>query len=80
MKTKWITGLTGQAKEAIKASFLASKDVRDRLKLICIDKIRINHNKRITEEGYSNPSWAFLQADASGYERALTEIISLLED
>lgn len=79
MKTNWTKGLNAQEKEAIKASFLASGDLRNRLQVIATEKINSMRKKRVLENAYESPNWAYQQADACGYERALEEIISLLE-
>lgn len=79
MKTTWLKGLNEQEKAAITAAFTASGTFRERLTFLANDKIRLNNNKRSSEEGYSNPNWAYMQADCSGYERAWKELISLLE-
>lgn len=79
MKTVWTTGLSPEKKGELKLSFLACADVRERLKHISTTKINQSRKKRVSEDAYQSPNWAYQQADACGYERALEEIISLLE-
>ncbi len=79
MKVNWTKGLTPQEKEDIKASFLAGGRLRERGIQIIQEKITSARRKRILESTYENPNWSFLQADFCGYERALEEVISLLE-
>ena len=80
MKTTWLKGLNVQKKEAMRLSFSASADLRERLKAIAEEKVAIIHKKRITDASYESPNWAFQQADLCGYERAMEEIISLLSE
>ena len=79
MKTSWTKGLTGQAREEMERGLTASFYVRERLALILKEKIHSRRVKRVSEELYASPSWALMQADAVGYERAMNEVISLLQ-
>lgn len=79
MKTAWTKGLTGSAREEMERGFLASFHTRERLALILKEKIDSRRIKRVSEELYASPSWAYVQADAVGYERAMQEVISLLQ-
>ena len=72
--------MNAKQKESLKASFGASKDIREKLTEISKDKILVLRAKRISESAYESPNWAYQQADLCGYERALEEIISLLSD
>ena len=78
MKTQWTKGLNAQKKLEITQDFKASGALRERLTLLLTEKIASRRGRAITEEAYASPSWALLQADATGYERALHEAISLL--
>ena len=77
MKVNWTKGLSEQDKAAMKTAFLSSSLVRERVILLANEKIKISQKERISKEGYDASNWAYKQADACGYERALTEIISL---
>lgn len=76
MKTTWTSGLTGQEKIDITASFNASTVIRRRLAVICNTKSRDSY--ALTKDQYENPNWNLLQADAIGYKRAMREIVSIL--
>lgn len=79
MKTVWTKDLkTQELKDEFKASFVASAKVRQRLSAILAEKLKTNDTKRRSEEGYDSPSWSLKQADSIGYERAIEEIISIL--
>lgn len=76
MKSTWTKGLEEDQHEGIRNAFNAASVVRSRLTEICIDKIdtiMTTHKRQ-----YDSPAWAYEQADAVGYRRALEEIISLL--
>lgn len=79
MKLNWTKGLPPEKKEAIKAAFNAGGTLRERQVTLLREKIESARKKRILESAYENPNWSYLQADFCGYERALEEVISLLE-
>lgn len=80
MKSNLTAGLEPQQKEEVVASFKASGLIRERLTTILEKKIQSSKTNKVSVETYSNPSWAYLQADANGYERAIKEVISLLSE
>lgn len=77
MKTTWTNGLGTQEKEDIRSSFKSAVRLRERLQEICNSKTEESLSSNKAQ--YDNPSWAYLQADLTGYRRALSEIFSLLE-
>lgn len=79
MKTSILAGLTVEQKEEMRSSFNACALFRERLSAMLQDKINANNKQQRTKEAYSIANWAFLQADAVGYERALEEICALLK-
>ncbi|HET8689238.1 MAG TPA: hypothetical protein VFM18_21715 [Methanosarcina sp.] len=79
MKTTWTKGLTGQDKEEMQSLFHSSARLRSRIKLMIEEKINASRTKSVSEDAYDTPNWALKQADAIGYERALKEIISLMQ-
>ena len=78
MKTVWTSGLTPEQKKEMTSAFTSAGFLRERLSGILEDKIETNRTASISKTSYDNPNWAYLQADAVGYERAMKEIISLL--
>jgi len=78
MKSVLTAGLTPQSKEEVVASFNASSLLRERLTTILDKKLQASKTTKVSVETYASPSWAYLQADANGYERAIKEVISLL--
>lgn len=79
MKTSWTQGLNKEAAAAMAASFQASGSLRERLCILLKKKEESNKQKMRSVSAYEAPNWAYMQADAIGYERALNEVISLLE-
>ncbi len=79
MRTTWYKGMTDREKEEIISSFNASGRLRSRMKEILEEKLISMYAKRREETSYECPNWAFKQADYVGYERAMHEILSLID-
>lgn len=79
MKTSWFKGLNDAEKEEIKSLFLSNARLRDRLKVILETKIESLRIASLSDDSYSNPNWSLKQADAVGYQRAIQEIINLMQ-
>lgn len=78
MKVSWTKGLDKQLAIDVKQNFKESLVMRKRLVSLLHDKAALSNKLSMSKEGYDKPNWAYLQADARGYERALFEIISLI--
>lgn len=78
MKTVWTKGLNAEQTTELKKDFVGSVILRKRLQAIIEEKIKASRDASMGKDGYENPNWAYLQADARGYERAMSEIISLI--
>lgn len=78
MKVSWTKGLTKEKREEVEEAFSRGALLRRRLKELLEDKIEDERKKVRSEILYDNPNWAYRQADAVGYERALNDIISLI--
>ena len=75
MKVAWTKDCkTGPEKAKRKEVILSNQGSLDILKVII-------ESKRIKAKGsdYESPSWAYKQADTIGYNRALTELLDLME-
>lgn len=79
MKTIWLEGLEEDHKKELKGDFISSQLVRKRLTKLINDKIDTNRTAVRKKENYDIAHFPALVADSIGYERALEEIISLLE-
>lgn len=80
MKTSWTTGLNKELSSEMKREYASSGLLRERLTKLLEDKIEARRKASRGVEGYDKASWAYLQADLIGYERALFETISLISN
>lgn len=80
MKKTWIVNVNQELAEEIRGNFKSSALVRERLTAILNERIASKRNEVTAKTSYESPSWAFYQADALGYERALNEVISLISN
>lgn len=80
MKRSWTAGLSEEKATEIRTDFIGSLATRRRLEEMINDKIKASTAFTRSKENYDVANWAYLQADAIGYERALIEIISLISD
>ena len=80
MKTVWMRGLkTQQQKDERRTQVLTAAKAFEVLTGILQDKIGSKEGERNKEENYGLPGYPFYQADASGYIRALKEVLSIIE-
>lgn len=80
MKTSWTKGLEKEATVDVTQNYKESVVMRRRLVQMLEDKASTSAKASRAEASYESPNWAYLQADARGYERALYDVISLLSD
>jgi len=80
MKTSWTKGLTKEQAIQVRQDFVGGVLLRERLSQLLEEKQEASIKKSRAEDGYDNANWAYLQADARGYERAISEIISLISN
>ena len=81
MKTIWLKGAsTSEAKVEVRQSFNQATNMRGQLRKILDEKVEASRVAVRSTNTYDSPSWALLQADQIGYERALYEVISLIID
>lgn len=74
MKTNWFNNLPKDQQEGFKKQVRSARDVLERLEQILQEK----KTEVVLSTDYDNPSWAYRQADRNGYDRALTEVINLI--
>jgi len=80
MKVRWTSGLTKEAAAELRADYKGSLVLRRRLVRLLEDDIADSEKQSRSKLLYNNPNWALLQADQRGYERALAEIIALIDE
>lgn len=80
MKVRWTTGISKQDATEMKANFKEALVLRRRLVRLLEADIESSIKQSRSKLLYENPNWALLQADQRGYERALAEIIALIDE
>lgn len=80
MKTSWLKGLTGQQVTECKSEYVGAARLRERLSVLLEAKVEEKRKSVRASNTYESPSWALVQADAIGYEKALYEVISLISE
>lgn len=78
MRQSWTKGVDRELAVDIRQNFKESLVLRKRLQVLLEEKITLSQKTSRAKDSYESPNWAYLQADARGYERALSEIISLI--
>jgi hypothetical protein len=78
MKTVLTKGLKKDQAAEIEQDFKAAVYLRERLSAILEEKVDALRRDIRQKTTYESPSWAYVQADYIGYERAIYEVISLL--
>jgi hypothetical protein len=78
MKTVLTKGLPKEKAEELEQDFRASAFLRERLSAILTQKVDALRREIRQKDMYQSPSWAYVQADYIGYERAIFEVISLI--
>jgi len=78
MKVRWTNRLDEQNTKDIKQLYKESHRIRARLNQMLVDIIEEKRKGQTLESLYDSPSWAYIQADRNGYERALRDVIELI--
>lgn len=79
MKKSWTLGLDAVKKDEVINEYHASATLRRRL-VAMLEKTRSDAQaKSLREAHYESPNWGYIQADSVGYQRALSEIIDLIQ-
>lgn len=77
--SKWAAGLSEDEKRDIKASMLAAIPAFKRLTKLLEDKLEENKTSQLRRDVYDKASWPYFHADCNGYQRAINEMIKLIE-
>ena len=78
MKSILTAGLPDERSKEVSEEFKRSSLLRERLIDILRQKNETNRTNVRQKSSYESPSWAYIQADAIGYERAIYELINLI--
>lgn len=79
MQAAIVQGLDSESEKDIRGSYAASLLIRKRYQELITSKIENSMAMSCTKTGYESPNWAYEQADARGYERAMREVKRLLD-
>ena len=79
MKTIILKGLNEQESDEMRQAFAHAAYLRKRLQKLLQEKIDASNKATRSKDAYGIANWAYLQADAVGYERGMQEVISLLD-
>lgn len=79
MKSSWVSGLPKDEAKELRADYNAGANLRERLATILKEKTEDQNRYGRGKDRYAQANWAYLQADICGYNRALAEILSLIE-
>lgn len=80
MKQSWLNGLNKELQKDVEQNFKESSVMRRRLTQLLLDRIESSAREGRLKDLYNSPSWAYLQADKRGYERAMQEVIDLISN
>lgn len=80
MKISWTKGLDKEQALDVRGNYKEALVMRRRLVVLLKDKAEASAKAGRTKELYESPNWAYLQADARGYERAISDIIDLISE
>ncbi len=80
MKQSWTKGLDKELAAEIRANFKSSLVMRRKLCQILDSKGNTSIKDSRSKNGYRETNWAYKQADARGYERAIQEILDLIDE
>lgn len=79
MKTDWFRGDSPEDRKETKELLRVAKPVLDKLNKVCYNRLDACVTSKRAKPDYQSSSWAYIQADQNGYERAMKEIIELIE-
>ena len=79
MKTVMLKGLTDEQQIEMRQAFGHAIYLRKQIIKVLQEKMDSALKSNMSKDAYNIPNWAYLQADAVGYARAMQEVMSLLE-
>lgn len=80
MKSSWFKNVEEDVQDELRGAFVASHPVRKQLTKMLEEKISNHFLAQQNRNNYRDANWAYSQADAMGYCRALNEVISLISN
>ena len=81
MKNKsWTTGLSPEEAKELNYKLKNSGTVLSRLSSILDQRLKNSADTQLSQSNYNSPSWALQQADSIGYQRAMKEVMTFLQE
>lgn len=80
MKTSLLEGLDVKEKKEIEGLWKEASRIRKLLTSRLNEKIKETQTSRLSKRSFQDAAWAYEQAETNGYERAMVELISLLDE
>jgi len=74
MKTAWLKGLKGEAREKRKQEVLGYRNAFDELKLI----LEQEYKKKSSVRDYDTPNWEYQQVAVNEYNQVLEDVLKLI--
>jgi len=75
----WTTGLSPDEKKELSLQLEQAEEAFLKLASILDQKIEGSVKRQRSRAGYESPNWMFEQADAIGYQRALSDVLTLIK-
>jgi hypothetical protein len=79
MNSKWLANLSDQEKTDLKASLQAAVPAFWRLTDLLEKRLEENKTLQRSRDTYDKAAWPYFQADCNGYQRAIIEMLKLIE-
>ena len=79
LSSKWKSKIPEDEREEFEGLLLNAKRVLDVLALIIQDDIKESESRMQKRKGYESPNWAYQQADEIGNQRALMEVLKIIQ-
>jgi hypothetical protein len=72
-------GLSPADKKQVEDSLNSNEVLLKQIYKVLKDKIKSSREEQQSKSAFMNAAWPYLQADANGYQRAISEILTLLQ-
>jgi hypothetical protein len=76
----WTAGLKPEEVNELVKQLEGAQPIWERLSSILDQRVKASVDKQLSFSTYESPNWAYVQADAVGYQRAIKEILELIKE
>ena len=74
-----VSHVRGKNREELTTRFIENRDLLERIRIVLGNDLAVSRRYHLDRESFRNPEWANQAAYEFGYQKALTEVINLLE-